>query len=243
MNRPTRHQRAAHDAKHLMAVVSLLLALSGCASTSFWFSERLQRDWGRLETADLNQLFASLGALRDADQQTLRERAANLEAHDPSELLGWGLVMADLGRPSDQIRAKTLFQEYLDQPDQTPGGTALASLMTKRLQSEVGLRQRLSLTIRQRDDLETRLRAIQKDQRGDSNLARLDAIEQERNELLAELERIRAHQGQARDRTLRATIRERDELNAQLEELKAIELEIRERKRQSELELPYDNSK
>lgn len=227
---------------------TLLIMLTGCIQLPL-----LSRDSTPVpEPVDLNRIFDTVASLRQADPDLLRASAEAADSQDPSELMGWALAMMTLGEPADKARATQLLQTYLNQPDQTPGSLALATLMLENLQSEARLRRRLSVAIRQRDDLNTRTLTTPKRGQDDLDKHTLRAIIRERdeltrqlNELTAQLDALKANQQQqqVRDRTLRTTIRERDELTTQLEELKAIELQIRDRKRDSDLELPPENLK
>ncbi|WP_147431067.1 hypothetical protein [Thiocapsa rosea] len=198
-------------------------------------------------------MFGTVASLRQSDPATLRDSAAAADTDDPSQLLGWALVMTMLGEPSDKARAAELFTAYLNHPMQTPGSIALATVMLDQLRTEARLRSRLGVTIRQRDALDARLAAAPKRGPGDADklgqedadVLSLQTVIRERDDVAAQLEQLRAseRQQQVRDRALHATIRERDALTTQLEELKEIEMEIRDRRRDLNLASPEDNLK
>ncbi|QVL48492.1 MAG: hypothetical protein KFB96_23340 [Thiocapsa sp.] len=232
----------------IVAIAAILTLLAACTPGA------LSRATNPLpEPVDLNRVLGTVASLRQSDPSTLRDSAAATDTDDPSQLLGWALVMTMLGEPSDKARAAELFTAYLNHPMQTPGSIALATVMLDQLRTEARLRNRLSVTIRQRDALDARLVASPKrgpkdaDTRGqeDADKLTLQAVIRERDDVAGQLEALRAskQQQQVRDHALRATIRERDELTTQLEELKEIEMEIRDRKRDSNLESPEDNLK
>jgi hypothetical protein len=216
----------------MIAVV--LIMLTGCIQT-FPFRGPSEKN---SEPIDLNELFETVAALQQADPDSLRDSAIGADPDDPSELLGWALVMTMLGEPSDKARATELFTAYLDRPGQTPGSAMLATVLRDQLQSELKLQRRLSLAIRQRNDLNRRILTEQTPDRAELNTHALEAIIRERDSLTAQLEELKANERRVRDSTLRATIRERDELTTQLEELKAIERQIRDRKSDPNLDLP-----
>lgn len=230
------------------AIAAILTLLTACIPTS------LSRASKPLPgPVDLDRVFGTVAALRQSDPATLRDSAAAADTDDPSQLLGWALVLTMLGKPSDKARAAELFTAYLNHPMQTPGSIALATLMLDQLRTETRLRSRLSLTIRQRDDLGARVVALPKREPGDAdereqedvNKLTLQSVIRERDDVAAQLEQLKEtqQQQQVRDRALHATIRERDELTEKLQELKEIEMEIRDRKRDSDLESPEDNLK
>lgn len=232
----------------IAAIAAIATLLTACIPASlFRASNPLP------EPVDLNRVFGTVAALRQSDPATLRDSAAAVDTDDPSQLLGWALVMTMLGKPSDKARAAELFRAYRNHPMQTPGSIALATVMLDQLETEARLRSRLNVTVRQRDDLDARRVAPPKrgpgddDERaqGDADKLTLQAVIRERDDVAAQLEQLKAseQQQQVRDRALHATIRERDELTTQLEELKEIEVEIRDRKRDSNLEAPEDNLK
>jgi hypothetical protein len=223
-----------------LAVVALL-ALSACESIG----------WGGrgpaeavAEPVDLNRLLDGVAALRETDPKLLREGANARADGDPSELLGWALVLMMLDEPGDKTKAAELLKAYLNATGQTPGAMTLASLMLDQLQSESRLRRRIDLVSRQRDVLNSRVVSSSGRQKAEPSGDTLQAIIRERDELTEQLEELKTSQEheQVQDHVLRAAIRERDELTEQLEELKAIELKIRERKRDPDLELPSDDT-
>jgi hypothetical protein len=232
----------------IAAIAAIAGILTACTPTSIFRASQPSP-----EPVDLNRVFRTVAALRQSDPGTLRDSAAAVDTDDPSQLLGWALVMTMLGKPSDKARAAELFTAYLNHPMQTPGSIALATVMLDQLKTEARLRSRLGVTIRQRDDLDARLVAPPKRgpegedeaRQGDMDKLTLQAVIRERDDVAAQLEQLKAseQQQQVRDRALHATIRERDELTTQLEELKEIEMEIRDRKRDSNLESPEDNLK
>lgn len=226
----------------ILAIVSLLTA---CIPTPLSRAPKPSP-----EPVDLNRVLGTVAALRQSDPATLRDSAAEADTDDPSQLLGWALVMTLLGEPSDKARAAELFTAYLNHSMQTPGSIALATVVLDQLRTEVRLRRRLSVAIRQRDDLDARVGAppervpVDADKRGqeDADKLTLQTVIRERDDVAAQLEKLKAsqQQQQVRDRALDATIRERDELTTKLEELKEIEMEIRDRKRDADLESTED---
>lgn len=241
-------RRAWQQLIRIAATAASLTLLSACIPTGLYRASKPLP-----EPVDLNRVFGTVAALRQSDPATLRDSAAAADTDDPSQLLGWALVMTMLGKPSDKARAAELFTAYLNHPMQTPGSLALATVMLDQLRTEARLRSRLSATIRQRDTLDARVGALPNrepgdaDERGqeDANKLTLQTVIRERDDVAAQLEQLKASQQeqQVRDRALHATIRERDELTEKLEELKEIEMEIRDRKRDSDLESPEENLK
>lgn len=238
----TKSQNSSFGCRHswrvltrLGTIATILMMLTGCLLERY---NDIPTPWP--EPVDLGELFETVAALQKADPQTLRDAASEVDADDPSQLLGWALVMIGLGEPSDDARARELFTAYLHHPGQTAGSIALATLLLDRLQSELRLKRRLDVVIRQRDELNKRVASSPARGQDDLGKHTLQSIIRERDELTAQLEELKASQSEVRDRALRATIRERDELTEQLEELKAIEIQIRDRKRDSDLELPSD---
>jgi hypothetical protein len=224
----------------VLAVVALL-ALSACETIG----------WGargpagaEAEPVDLNRLLDGVAALRETDPNLLREGANAQADGDPSELLGWALVLMMLDEPADKAKAAELLRAYLNATGQTPGAMTLASLLLDQIKSESRLRRRIDLVSKQRDVLSTRVVSSSGRQKAEPASDSLQAIIRERDELTEQLEELKSshEQEQVQDHVLRATIRERDELTEQLEELKEIELKIRERKRDSDLELPSDDT-
>jgi hypothetical protein len=232
---PNRRWRSWRSRARFTMIATILILLSGCILEKY---SDPPTNWS--EPIDLGALLEAVASLQQADPKTLRDAASEVDSDDPSEVLGWALVMTALGEPADDARARQLLVNYLDHAGQSPGPTALATLLLDRLQSELRLKRRLDVAIRQRDDLNKRV--VSSPARGKDEIGQhtLQSIIRERDELTAQLEELKASQSQARDVTLRATIRERDELTEQLEELKAIEIQIRDRKRDSELDLPKD---
>lgn len=244
----TRPRRYRCFPARIALIATLVIMLTGCIQLPFLSRESKSVP----EPVDLNRLFETVASLRQADPDLLRASADAADPQDPSELLGWTLAMVALGEPADKARATQLLKTYLNQPGQTAGSLAMATLLLENLQSEARLRRRLAVAIRQRDDLNTRVLNPPKRGQDDLDKHTLRAIIRERdelttqlNELTPQLDALKANQQQQqiRDLTLRTVIRERDELTTQLEELKAIELQIRDRKRDSDLELPTETLK
>jgi hypothetical protein len=225
---------------NLGMTAAVLVLLSSCMQTA----PARESSAPSPEQIDLGRLLEEVAALQQTEAETLREASAGVDYDDPSELMGWALVMSTLGKPADKVRATELLTAYLDHPGQAPGSIMLATLLLERLQSELMLKRELGEAIRQRDQRDRQALhastpkrdavATPDEPRNESETRTLTDAIRERDEAAAQLEEV----NEIKTRTLVKTIRERNQVAEQLEKLKAIERQMSDRPRTPDIELP-----